>query len=85
MLHGVLDSRAVRREKTSSSQSSVSTGRHSSATDAEVARLRQELTQRDAYYADYIASQQNFYAQHYANYMAQQQNLYTQQLQVIKT
>ena len=80
MLHGVLDSRAVRREKTSSSQSSVSTGRQSSAADAEVARLRQELTQRDAYYAEYIASQQNFYAQHYANYMAQQQNLYTQQL-----
>ena len=83
MLNRVIDSRAVRRENTSS-QSSVSTSRHSSPADAEVARLREELTQRDAYYTNYITSQHTFYVQHYANYMTSQQNFYTQQLQLIK-
>ena len=65
MFTGVIDSREVRREKAASgSQSSGAASCRTSAPDAEVARLREEVANCDTYYANYIASQQSYYAIH---------------------
>ena len=59
ILNGLIDSREVRRQRGASSSQNTQFG--SSCTswqDEELARLRREVAQRDAYYAEYIASQQ---------------------------
>ena len=57
MFTGVIDSREVRREKAASgSQSSGAASCRTSGSDAEVARLREEMANRDAYCANNIAS-----------------------------
>ena len=73
MLNGVIDSRAIRKEKVvSRSQSLGSTTSRISAAEAEVTRMCEEMAQHEVHYADYIASQYSFYANHYATQIAQQ-------------
>ena len=73
MFTGVINSREVRREKAASgSQSSGAASCRTSAPDAEVARLREEVANHDVYYANYIALQQSYYANHYATHITQQ-------------
>lgn len=60
MLNGVIDSRQVRASKsTQSSQSSgVSSVRRRTENELEVIRLREQMKQRDEYYAACLAQQQ---------------------------
>ena len=82
MFDGVIDSSEVRAQRGSSSQSSSGTSRRSrpSAAEVEIARLREEIRQRDEYQrqcAEYQAAQQ----QYWAEYNARQQEA----IQVVST
>jgi hypothetical protein len=59
MLNGLIDSREVRRQKGASSSQDM--GGAISRQDAQIARLREEVAQRDAYYAEYVVAQQARY------------------------
>jgi hypothetical protein len=74
MLNGLIDSREVRRVKsTSSLQSSGAASRQSSRQGAvNGARLQEVIAQRDAYCQKWFASQQEQMSQYYANIVQQQ-------------
>ena len=73
MLNGVIDSRVIRREKLVATSQSLGISTHRTiAAESEVARLREEITRREAHYAEYIAQQQSFYVNHYATQITQQ-------------
>jgi hypothetical protein len=74
MLNGLIDFREVRRAKAGGSSRSLgATSRQRSRQGAvDDARLQEVITQRDAYYQKWFASQQEQMSQHYANVVQQQ-------------
>jgi hypothetical protein len=69
MLNGVIDSREVRRAKAAgpSWSSGAACQQRSRQLAVEDARLQEVITQRDAYYQNWFASQQEQMSQHYVN------------------
>jgi hypothetical protein len=74
MLNGFIDSRVVRRAKAvgSSWRSGAANRQSSSQGTIEDARLQEAIAQRDGYYQNWFASQQQQMSQHFANDVQQQ-------------
>jgi hypothetical protein len=74
MLNGLIDSREVRWAKAagSSQSSGAASWQSSSQGVVEDARLQEAIAQRDAYYQNWFASQQEQMSQHYTNVVQQQ-------------
>ena len=68
-MDGVIDSREVRAQRASSSSRSSGVSR-SSDQELEVARLREEIRQRDEYTRQQLRTQQEYYAALYAQQQA---------------
>jgi hypothetical protein len=73
MLNGMIDSREVKRVKVAGpSQSSGAVSHHRSRQGTvEDARMQEVIAQRDAYYQNWFASQQERMSNHYANILQQ--------------